>query len=444
MPIHRNWSRCLLLLCLLAAGLLAIGLKPAEETAQPDAYFETLQATLKSHHIDHPVVLIDLDRVDGNLAQVKHCLGDNFQFRATTKSLPSYELLAYVLRTMGSRKVMEFHGPFLRPLITHLGAPLDILLGKPLPVSAAEAYLSAPAEGQDSTVTIHWLIDTPERLSEYSALAQKRQTRLNLAIELDIGLHRGGLPNEAALHSFLASADKDLQHLRITGVLGYDGHVFRAPPILQSAEAAEQAAFVKAMADLNGFITPLRHSHPQLFRSDFVINSGGSRTYTRYCSTQSPSQPYAANELALGSAVLKPADFDVASLRNHQPAVFIAEPVLKRTSPARLPFADFLARLWRLWNSNRHDGIFVYSGGWTLHPVFPKGLHSHPLYNDRPTDNRIPNQSFLNCSKNHPIRPGDFVFYRPLESDTIMQFEKILVVRSGQLVDLWHPLPQRL
>jgi len=354
---------------------------------------------------------------------------------------------------------MEFHGPFLRPLIERLvaahpadpvsglpaapvGAPLDVLLGKPLPVSDLEGFLAGPPV--PNNVTVRWLIDTPQRLEEYLEVARRQKTRLDIAFEIDVGMHRGGLVDPATLRALLDRAQAEPEHFRVTGVMGYDGHVSHAPPLFRSVEGAQRAGFADAMQRLSDFVVPLadRLAHPK--GPDFVVNSGGSKTYPRYRDAHSLQAIGPANELAMGSAVLKPADFDDPVLAAHKPAVFIAEPVLKRLSPFQLPFAETIGALWRFWNPNRHDAVYVYSGGWSLRPVYPSGLFSNPFYNERPSDNRIPNQSLLNCSQAVPLQPGDFVFYRPLESDALMQFDEIHVVRGGKLVGIWHPLPHRL
>jgi D-serine deaminase-like pyridoxal phosphate-dependent protein len=50
----------------------------------------------------------------------------------------------------------------------------------------------------------------------------------------------------------------------------------------------------------------------------------------------------------------------------------------------------------------------------------------------------------FNLARQNPLQPGDFVFYRPLESDVIVQFDEIWVVRGGKIIDSWHPIAHRL
>ena len=118
--------------------------------------------------------------------------------------------------------------------------------------------------------------------------------------------------------------------------------------------------------------------------------------------------------------------------------------MLKRLSPGPLPHAEGIGTLWAWWDRNRRDALFVYGGGWDVKPVYPSGLHANPLYNTRPVDNRIPNQTLLNVAASHPIQPGDFVFYRPQQGDVIVQFEEVQLIRGGQIVGTLRPFPRRL
>jgi D-serine deaminase-like pyridoxal phosphate-dependent protein len=196
-------KRRLLLAGVAAVALAVPALRPQVDAVPPDPYFDGLVAALRARGAQRPVALIDLDRVDANLAQIRAVLGDSAQYRATTKSLPSYDLLRHVLSAMGSNRLMEFHAPYLRPLIEDwvqvaAGAPpgstqLDILLGKPLPKSEVDAFYASPPPAEKLAATrLRWLVDHESRLADYLAIAQSRHLKLDVAIELDVGLHRGG------------------------------------------------------------------------------------------------------------------------------------------------------------------------------------------------------------------------------------------------------------
>ena len=446
-------KRRVLLAGLAVAALSVPLLRPSVEPQKSDPYFEALQQALIARGLQRPVAVLDLDRVDGNLAQIRSVLGPDAQYRATTKSLPSYQLLQHVLSAMGSNRVMEFHAPYLRPLIESwnpsdvTGKPgptgLDILLGKPLPKAEVDAFYANPPPADKLAATrLRWLVDHEARLADYLAIAQSRGLTLDIVIELDVGLHRGGVPNHDALRRMMDTIVAHPAQLRFAGIMGYEGHVPYAPPLGRSTAGAQAKAFADAQQALAAGVDFLRRHYPAQAGADLLVNSGGSKTFPRFRKDGRWASP--ANELAIGSAVVKPSDFDTDLLAALQPALFIAEPVLKRSSPGPLPHAEGIGALWAWWDRNRRDTVFVYGGGWDVKPVYPKGLHGNPLYNTRPADNRIPNQTLLNVASSHPIRPGDFVFYRPLQGDIIVQFEEVQLIRSGQVIGTLRPFARRL
>lgn len=450
MPLRK---RRVLLAGLALAALTVPLLRPKVIAPQPDPYFDGLASALTAAALQRPVVVLDLDRVDHNLAQLRQALGADAAYRATTKSLPSYDLLRHVLSAMHSNRLMEFHGPYLRPLIDNMldgpalqpGAPnqLDILLGKPLPDAEVDAfYASPPAENKLAATRLRWLVDHEARLAGYLAIAQRRSRTLDITVEVDVGLHRGGIADHETLRRLLGTIASHPQHLRFAGLMGYEGHVPYAPPLFRSAASAQDQSFAASQAALTAAVQFVRSTFPALAAADPLVDAGGSKTFSRF--RRDGVWKSSANELAIGSAVTKPADFEVAILAALQPALYIAEPVLKRLSPGPLPHAEGIGTLWSLWDRNRRDVVFVYGGGWDLQPIYPRGLYANPLYNTRPADNRIPNQSMLNVAADHPLKPGDYVFYRPLQGDIVVQFNEIQLVRAGKHVGTWRPFDHRL
>jgi len=107
----------------------------------------------------------------------------------------------------------------------------DILLGKPLPVAAAAQFYRDYQAPFNPAKQLHWLIDTPERLKQYLNLAQQQQLSLQVCIELDVGLHRGGVDNDTALFEMLSCIRQHPQQLSFSGFMGYDAHVAKLPRI---------------------------------------------------------------------------------------------------------------------------------------------------------------------------------------------------------------------
>ncbi|MGC5198349.1 alanine racemase, partial [Aphanothece microscopica] len=188
------------LLALSGAGnAVASPVAPATDSRESDrTYFAALSAALNAAGEAKPTLVIDRDRLAQNLATMQAALPADLAFRLVVKSLPSPDLLAFIMRGSGSRRLMEFHQPFLSDT-AHRFPDTDILLGKPLPVGAAARFYDSRRRGRPHAV-VHWLIDSAERLAQYSAYAAQTGRKLDVALEIDVGFHRGGFatPAEAA------------------------------------------------------------------------------------------------------------------------------------------------------------------------------------------------------------------------------------------------------
>lgn len=126
-------------------------------------------------------------------------------------------------------------------------------------------------------------------------------------------------------------------------------------------------------------------------------------------------------------------DLDILdSLSGHNPAMFIATPVLKKMQGTTLPFLEFLTpilkRLKRSWATT----LFIYGGYWKALPLSPGGLVINKLYG------RSTNQEMWNGPENTAVDVDDYVFFRPTQSESVMlQFGDLFVVRSDEIVTRW-------
>ncbi len=411
---------------------LATILKPEDVGGAYSPYFDRMNQTLKSAGIGRPCIFVDLDRVDANLIQVKQKLSSPLEYRIAAKSLPSDEFIRYVLNKAETNKVMAFHAPYL-PILLKQADDIDILLGKPLLIeSAREFYSELPAEEhQKASDRIQWLVDSRIRLIRYLELAREFKIKLKINLEIDVGLRRGGLQTNQELGRLLTVIEKNPDHLQFTGFMGYEAHVPHAPPIISSVEKA----FDDAMADYCSFCDAGKKEFPGLFSGDLTFNSGGSKTYRMF------PDDLPINDIAAGSCVVKPSTFDI--LDNHQPALFIAAPVIKKIDSVQLPFLDFAAGAIEWWDPNLATSIYLYGGGWAAETVSPPGVSMNGLTADPPNQNLLPNQSLFNSSSRTPVQIGDFVFFHPHQSDAMSQFEDIYVIRNGEITDRWQPFPRR-
>ncbi len=108
----------------LAAGTSAILWRPEEAGKPHNAYFSALNQMLKQNGPGRPVMLLDLDRVDGNVDKLAGSVGPDKTFRVVVKSLPSVELLAHVMRRANTNALIVVHDTSLTSIAGGLACAL--------------------------------------------------------------------------------------------------------------------------------------------------------------------------------------------------------------------------------------------------------------------------------------------------------------------------------
>ena len=149
----------LLLIILIAIGA-AIYFRPKDKGRPHEAYFLKLQEMLKQEGPGHPTLVLDLDRVDENIATSQQYFNEDKAFRIVAKSLPSLKLIDYICENANTNKIMAFHRPFLNLMIEQL-PNAEFLLGKPFPIQAAQRFFEQLPEAlntQDTFDHIEWLV----------------------------------------------------------------------------------------------------------------------------------------------------------------------------------------------------------------------------------------------------------------------------------------------
>ncbi len=407
----------------LGAGA-ALALRPRAEAQPYDDYFRALNDELRRNGPARPCLLIDLDRLDRNIDAVMASVRAPRHYRVVEKSLPSPKLLEYVMRKAGTNRLMSFHQPFANA-DARLFPECDILIGKPLPVRAAERFYRELQGAFDPSRQMQWLVDTTERLRQYLELARGLGTRLRINIEIDVGLHRGGVDDDATLSEMLALIEAQPQQLEFSGFMGYDPHVTALPRFAGSRDAL----FASAMQAYESRVALLRSRHPALWNEKLTLNAAGSPTYKLH------ERENLSNDISVGSALLKPTHFDIDTLAEHVPAAFIATPVLKAVGPLRLPELDGLSRLARAWDPNTREMFFVYGGNWMADYESPQGLRRNGLYG------KSSNQENVTASVGTGLAVDDHVFLRPQQSEAVLlEFGDLLAVRGGRIVEQWPVL----
>ena len=433
----------------LAAG--AWLLKPEDKGANYSAYFDQLNQSLKKDGPYKPSMVVDLDRLDINIDAVSQAITQPKKFRIVAKSVPSVDLIKYTMLRANTNRVMVFHQPFIN-VLSREAPTSDMLVGKPLPVQAAARFyeehrrnplnneglqwlsnklseslgMVMPSSFQPER-QLQWLIDTPERLGNYLALAQQLNEKMLINIELDVGLHRGGVADTETLDIMLRTIANNPQHLAFAGFMGYDPHVVKVPSVIASRDQLH----AKALGIYQQMIDFTQQQYASLWHDDITLNAAGSPTYRLY------DDITMVNDLSIGSALMKPTDFDIDTLTEHVPALFIATPVLKASEGVRIPGSDMVGDLLSWWDPNQKQTFFIYGGYWKAQPENPPGLQVNPVYG------RSTNQEMMNGSKAMNIGVGDHVFLRPTQSEHVMlQFGDLLTSRGGQLTGRWPVFPQ--
>lgn len=407
---------------MIGGGALALGgigtmlARPAERGGMHEAYFAGVSTALKRAGLMWPTLVIDRGRLLANIAAIhKSTAAAKLPLRVVAKSLPSPQLLGTIMQAIGTQRLMVFSADMLLQLLP-LHPEADCLMGKPLPVS--EFIRVAEKAGAEATARVQWLIDTPQRLADYEAAASARALPLKISLEIDVGLHRGGFADMQALAAAVRQdrADQPL----IAGLMGYDPHVPKMPSA-DKAWAGSQAAYRTAIEVLReaGF-------NP----ATLTLNSAGSPTFRRHCAGT------VANEVSVGSAFVKPGDFDYPDLADLLPAAFIATPVIKASQDQTLPGVEALSGAMHWWDRNTQRGFFIHGGHWLAKPVSPPGLQYSKLFG------RSSNQELLTGSKLVDLGPDDHVFLRPDQSEALfLQFGDIAVFDGQKITETWPTLP---
>ncbi len=384
-----------------------------------DAYFTELSDALRAAEIHQPCLVLDLDRLDHNIAAIKAKFADRLALRLVDKSLPCLPLIEHIRAAFATDRLMTFHLPVSAEMLRAF-PDVDLLLGKPMPVAGARHALTKGvlAGLGEATSRIVWLIDTEERLAAYGALAAELGRELRICFEVDVGLHRGGISDPDALARAVAVL-ANYPRLKCEGVMAYEAHIGHIPKLLGGPAKAR----ANAVSLLRQYVACLAPDQRR------ILNLGGSSTALLYDSW------VGANELSIGSAFVLPTDFDVPSLSRLQPAAFIATPILKVVD-VQVPGLDERSWLLKKLGLAPRRGCFLYGGKWMAKPVYPLGMKTDKTFGFST------NQQFFALPDDADVGPDDYAFLRPTQSEFVLQqFGSIQVYSGGKFVEQWAALP---
>lgn len=381
-----------------------------------DYFFKQLNLDLKKQGIAIPQLILDEAALKQNIqyVQIRLAHAQHLKPRLVVKSLACLDLLKLLSEQINTQRFMVFHQPHIISILENF-AEADILLGKPMPAQAVHYFYEQHSGWSEAR--IQWLVDTTQRLEQYLEIAQSYSICLHVNIEIDVGLHRGGVQSSQQLTEILKLIQQYPQYLKLSGLMGYDAHVTKIPPLIKKPELAYQ----QSQHIYSEYQKLIQKQFPALWNDNLCFNGGGSPTFS-FHTTES-----VCNDLSFGSMLLKPSDFDSDFLRALQPALWIAAPVLKVLPYTQLPAMSVLDKL-----PSKSKALFIYGGYWLATYVYPKQCHPHILYG------RSSNQELVNVPKDCEIQVDDFVFLRPTQSEAIIPQFSVLKLYKQHAFAAWE------
>jgi D-serine deaminase-like pyridoxal phosphate-dependent protein len=168
--------------------------------------------------LETPVITVDLDVMERNLSRMAdYCRGHNLRLRPHTKSHKIPELakrqLAHAAHGITVAKIGEAE-VMLDAGIT------DMLIAYPIVGTGKAERLAELATRADITVSL----DSVEVAHAISDEAKKKDARIGILVELDVGFHRCGVVSEDEVLA-IGRRVADLPGLEFKGLMFFPGHL---------------------------------------------------------------------------------------------------------------------------------------------------------------------------------------------------------------------------
>ena len=364
----------------------------------------------------YPVLLLDLAALDRNTAVIlRFARAQRWSVRPALKSFRSPALTGYLLARLPRPRGLVFNLNEVDAIVAAAPRGVDLMCGYPPTVGELEAYLSErPPRGQRRH-TLRLLVDSLPLMRELARLVRStpRRLPLDVALEFDVGMGKGGMSDARELGACLRVLRANREKLRLGAVLGYDGHA-----TLTGAEAYRRYVATEAHKAYRGHLAALERLGPDLFRARTLIRNGpASSNYRNWVGGP-------ANEISPGSAFLFAGylkeGFDTQGLA---PALALGGSVRRITSGhPSTPFTQEVPP------GATEQEIVVQAVGAGSELVWPPGVREDPLSGGG--DALVMPKGALAL--------GDYVLYNPEQTeDGIRRFGSMLAVREGRVRRRW-------
>jgi len=186
---------------------------------------------MRKDQLDTPCLVLDLDAFEENLKTMQDTVsasGKNLRPHAKThkSSVIAKKQLAMGAIGICTAKISEAEAL--------IGTGIEIILiTGPVVTSTKVARLLELLEHSPSLMTI---VDHPDNVSALNDALRERNLQMEVLLDIDVGLHRTGVPADRALA--LADVVLDCDRLCLKGIQAYAGQVQHIPDYQARAEAS--------------------------------------------------------------------------------------------------------------------------------------------------------------------------------------------------------------
>ena len=364
----------------------------------------------------HPALFLDLAALDQNIRTVADFAGaQGWGVRPALKSFRSPALISYLLNRLPQPRGLVFGLREVDPIVAQAPRNTDLMTGYPPTFGELADFLATkPPKGQRKH-RLRILVDSVPLMEHIARLARtsRRRLPLEVAIEFDVGMGRGGVGDRAELQSCLDILRAERDRLRLTAVLGYDGHA-----TLRGDQEYRELVATQAMDSYRTHLANLKELGADLYDEAALIRNGpGSSNYRNWVGGP-------ANEVGCGSAFLFAGylngGYDTAGLA---PALALGGAVRRITSDH--PSVPVLGIAQPGASEMEIIVQAVASPGELVHP--PGGR----------VDDASGGGDALIVPKGS-VELGDYVLYRPTQTEgAILSYHELLAVREGKVLRRW-------
>ena len=180
--------------------------------------------------IDSPALVVYPERITANIELAKTITGDVNRLRPHVKTNKMKEVCLLMMQA----GISKFKCATIAEaeMLALAGSPDILLAYQPVGIKILRLIklIKAYPESRFSCV-----VDDTENTSDIDSLCQKENVKMDVFIDLNVGMNRTGVNPRKATE--LAKAIQSLNHIRLVGLHGYDGHVHAQDIIQRKTEA---------------------------------------------------------------------------------------------------------------------------------------------------------------------------------------------------------------